>query len=687
MRISDVRPSDRPRRVFEEDRRCFKMSSVKRIVLSDSEDEEIVGQPQEAAQNPSFAPLSTATPMSSSGRNITARESRKLEVMSDMKQKMGKGLRAAALSSDEEYSESSDDLSEQGRDEQWTFSARGVSNTSSKSSKPHSRGSMGRGAAFFAGGKSDHGDRHDDDDGDMDDFILGSDEEREEEEARAEAMAKARAKEKKARRKRRAEKENQQTKSQASSQKTPKLQTPVDSDGNPIRRILLDDDDDDDVDESHRGQNDEEQELTESSESSEEEARRRKRRSKSSRARNSKRRRRRSGSDSGDAEDASDESEESDDDAVDGPMLYWQVDAMREEQRADHDSDIVMQMRQSYTEQEAMLAYIELLARAHLNSDAIEEITKEPSLPANNRLLSASRQIENKICTMRESLLGSGAWAGGGSAFARELQCRPFYIPGGQMDSLGYDEKCAACNRTSKSSLPFAIYLFGAIYDAKDVWMKQNWVDLMPKCIFFHYERQKSLKNDEKLTKKSNTGHDSDYSSDDESTSSGDDDSDRDGGRSDSDPSANARCQWWVRKWPGKLTAGNESRWYLSGHCKGRTQLYHAMLHYKLRLLLKIRERLEVHNYSLNALLQDQPFINHETRRYTDLLELASSQFGGANMDTAREASISRLWRDGTSEPSDTPGSTRNGARPQSSSGRKMHQSGMLNFLVAANKM
>lgn len=38
--------------------------------------------------------------------------------------------------------------------------------------------------------------------------------------------------------------------------------------------------------------------------------------------------------------------------------------------------------------------------------------------------LSATRQIENLICTNRESLIGSGAW---NKEFYAELQSRPFY--------------------------------------------------------------------------------------------------------------------------------------------------------------------------------------------------------------------------------------------------------------------
>lgn len=41
--------------------------------------------------------------------------------------------------------------------------------------------------------------------------------------------------------------------------------------------------------------------------------------------------------------------------------------------------------------------------------------------------LSATRQLENSICTNRESLIGSGAW---NKEFYGELQSRPFYSSG-----------------------------------------------------------------------------------------------------------------------------------------------------------------------------------------------------------------------------------------------------------------
>ena len=51
------------------------------------------------------------------------------------------------------------------------------------------------------------------------------------------------------------------------------------------------------------------------------------------------------------------------------------------------------------------------------------ESQREAVLQASN-YLSASRQIENLLCTNRESLIGSGAW---NKEFYSDLQARPFY--------------------------------------------------------------------------------------------------------------------------------------------------------------------------------------------------------------------------------------------------------------------
>ena len=631
-------------------------------------------------------------------RATTYSESKRLMAMTSMKENLGKGLQDVELSSDGSVQDDSAFTSESDRyhsDDSWDFSAKSPYGPKKSEARGAIRGgrSTKPGSMFFKGAHTDHGDKDPALDGDSDDgFIVGSEEEREEEEAAAQARREDRAREKaRAKGKRRHEKERRKQVAAARAKSSNSKPLLLDSRGNPIKRIVLEDEEEEEEAVAEDSSSD-----TDSSDSSEEEEEKdsgRKHRKGKSSSRKTRKRRRHSGSGS-----SSEDSEENSEDAVDGPMLYWQVDAMRNEKLESNPDSY--QPRQSFSAEGAMASYIELLARSHLKSDAIETIMNDPSREIHNRLLSAARQIENKICTMRESLLGSGAWAGGGSKFAKELQSRPFYLPGAQVNTLGNDEKCAACNRTSKSAAPFSIYLFGCHYNAREAWVSNRWQDLMPQCVFFHHDRKRSLQKEARAAREASGGAIELSDSGSSSSDSGDDDSEEESDSSkDSDvvEAMSGRRMWWVKKWPGKLTSGGESTWSLSGHCKGRTQLYHALLHYKLRLLLKVRERLEVHGYSLTDLTQDQQFINHETRRYSDLLDLASTQFGGANMDSSKEASIKRVWADGVGEPGvagrsrgGTPQSSSSSSQPRSGGGSgssSAHQSGMLNFLVRNDKM
>ncbi len=620
-------------------------------------------------------------------------ENRRQSAVKQMSSLLGKGLQGLQNSSSEEEDEgdddddaSNDDSNEDKSDEEdyegkWEFSAKGKQRISPSSEiRGRDKSREGRVGSFFKGHRGDHTDRdvytQEQDLGELDDFIVGSDEEREEEEA----AERVREKEKKARRKRREEKSRSKDTLTHTAKATPvkKNNSPAtDSTGKVIKRIVIEDEEG--SEEKEEGGSEEEEGSEEDEEGSEEEeeegseeeernSRKRKRGNKRSTARRL----------ASSSEDSSDDEE-----VADGPLLYWQVDALREESE---EQSSALQLRQSFSPDEAMAAYIELLARAHLSADAISDIVAKPSAPAHSRLLSAARQFENKLCTMRESLLASGAWAGGGSEFASELQKRPFYITGPQADMLKdcSDERCAACNRTSKSGTPIHVYLYGCTYNAKEVWMSQRWVDLMPKTMFAYHDRNTSLKcteggngtsNDDVMDSASENGSDSSTSDDD----------------AEEIVHINPRTQWWARKWPGQLTSGRESRWTLSGHCKHRTQLYHSLLHYKFRLLLKIRERLEVHGYALHNLLNDQPFINHELQRYEALLEMATSQFGGRGMDSRMETGLNSLWKDG--EGAGGSGSGR-GVHRQSSDGVGFdpdgggkHQSGMLNWLKKKDRL
>jgi len=668
-----------------------------------------------------------------SGRKVkSVSDKYRLKAVQEMSRQLGKGLRGLKEAESDSFSEDDDDDDEDEdyeeggddnglpplEDEQWEFSAKGVKRTpTSSSGRSAGRSKQKAGASFFKGYRGDHTDTYDNNVyEDVDDFIIGSDEEAEEEEERAAAAARAYEKEKRARRKRREARRQEREElerspprhgekklqSEAAGKKKSEMnkrsKKVTDSTGKAIRRIVVDDEEE------------EEEEKEEEEEEEEEEPVRSKKRKRSA-----VRRLAESSDEEGEEEQEEDEEEEEEDDdeeeeeVVDGPMLYWQVDAMRDEGEEHSDS---LQLRQSFTTEEAIAAYIELLARSHLKNNAISEILAKPSVHAHSRLLSAARQIENKICTMRESLLASGAWAGGGSEFAQELQQRPFYITGPKGDMLKdcSDERCAACNRVSKTGTPIHVYLYGCKYNAKEVWMSQRWDELVPEEVFAHHERRSKFEKSEATASSSNSRKSSggssssssssravgsevvvlDSSSSDSNAESNDSDSD---GDSDSDEGLrlNPLTNWWARKWPGQVTAGRESRWTLSGHCKHRTQLYHSLLHYKFRLLLKIRERLEVHGFALQDLLNDQAFINHEAQRHEALLDMATSQFGGKGMDVRLESNLNSLWgqeggaeaRSGGSSSSAGGGKRKGGnsAAFEDGGGGK-HQSGMLNWLA-----
>lgn len=138
---------------------------------------------------------------------------------------------------------------------------------------------------------------------------------------------------------------------------------------------------------------------------------------------------------------------------------------------------------------------------------------------------------------------------------------------------------------------------------------------------------------------------------------------------SDEDQSDKSHAWWLLKAIPKKLTKGEETKWnlaqyvyyYLTSffiknyipndfrHCKGRSQLYHTLLHYKFRLLLKIRERLVENRrtfcdsssgtasinktsvFNQNDILnlaEDWKFIKQETQRFENLLRQASSKWG-----------------------------------------------------------
>lgn len=111
---------------------------------------------------------------------------------------------------------------------------------------------------------------------------------------------------------------------------------------------------------------------------------------------------------------------------------------------------------QAYSHPEALMLYVEMLAHAHLDPSFVTNCANVSLRRTSDRdrgnfkssagassssgssqqggssisterikqFLSAARQIENLICTSRESLLGSSAWK---ADFLAALKSRPFY--------------------------------------------------------------------------------------------------------------------------------------------------------------------------------------------------------------------------------------------------------------------
>jgi len=131
---------------------------------------------------------------------------------------------------------------------------------------------------------------------------------------------------------------------------------------------------------------------------------------------------------------------------------------------------------------------------------------------------------------------------------------------------------------------------------------------------------------------------------------------------------------WWRRRWPQSLVRETESSWELAAHCRGRTQLYHTLLHYKFRLLLKIKELLlqreglhgtveDLHR-RLDLLLDDcnSKFLQTELGRLKAVLQQAMVRWGSKEESMA----VADVWGDGESKEIPQPAIRRQQPKAQS---------------------
>jgi hypothetical protein len=138
----------------------------------------------------------------------------------------------------------------------------------------------------------------------------------------------------------------------------------------------------------------------------------------------------------------------------------------------------------------AFSLYLEYLGKSLLSPHFFQEFHRKSSSPH----LSATRQIENLICTNRESLLGSSAWR---PDFLKELQSRPFFMHKRSTASQYFydcgscggnegwnEERCQACGRTSQKP-DHQVILFGPSYIATKSW-ESHWREVIPKVVLLN---------------------------------------------------------------------------------------------------------------------------------------------------------------------------------------------------------
>lgn len=372
--------------------------------------------------------------------------------------------------------------------------------------------------------------------------------------------------------------------------------------------------------------------------------------------------------------DSEEESEEDEEGARDGPLLYLQVNAMLNQQQSSSNSHHNHNTNH-LSLQQAFFHYIELLSTALINPLCRKQILgldhrgflSRPQKHSTDTLLlgkklpkglvatldQASKQIENIICTHRESLLGSSAWQ---PEFYESLKTRPFLLStvssgllqhqhtnlncgylgsASNLDSRksglshsGYDsgnlgQKCEACNRSAKHEKSdfFSMCFTGPVYESGDCWTRTKWIEAIPQDLWLHpqddnndaaddaspsdeasnsgsnkqfaaFQRNKSLFGKRSTASIADIDTTSSHNKKQKMIDLSDEDiDDDDADTSAADTTADGQVKWFHQTHLAKLINGTheeEDGFQVAAHCKQRSTLYHTLLHYKLRLVVKV---------------------------------------------------------------------------------------------------
>lgn len=132
---------------------------------------------------------------------------------------------------------------------------------------------------------------------------------------------------------------------------------------------------------------------------------------------------------------------------------------------------------------------------------------------------------------------------------------------------------------TNIDRLHFKMFLFGQRYDAPRLWSAVRWDRELHSSMYYHARDEDEFVSDSEV----------------------DSDADEDGssrvGGWEGKSMAAKRWKWWTRNVPVALQGGRDTVLPLGTTCKTRSTLYHHLLHYKFRLLLKVRDKVRVSSH------------------------------------------------------------------------------------------
>ena len=162
------------------------------------------------------------------------------------------------------------------------------------------------------------------------------------------------------------------------------------------------------------------------------------------------------------------------------------------------------------------------------------------------------------------------------------------------------------------------VHLFGPTYNADGAWERSRWDREMPHEAYFDWKKDGGgggcsggasgsgrgrevvhLSDSEEDGEDGEDGGweesrgrrrgDEEERDEEEDEEEGDDDEEEEEDEEDDDGRGPRQLPWWQQKWPKAMLRDPETRWQMADHCRSRTQLYHTLLHYKLRLFLKVK--------------------------------------------------------------------------------------------------